>query len=815
MNKKVVNIIMYTICLLTLLCGCDEDDDGKKNQNHENNTYNLYWFDLPTGKEYPEGFTEFEYPYSHIAEYGSDNLVYAYEVFATMSGEYAITVNHWENLEDYKKVPSKLMLFSSETLDYRLYEYEFDSLEVFPPQYSGVIRNLVSMPDGGFCAYVGFLSESKIEAERYSFVRWDAEGNRVYARKLDEFPYPMLKEFVSSQSGNLYFIFDGSVSAMSAEGEHLYTVEIPESLLANDMYDIKRDGNGNVVLCYARRTNNEWRYFYRIFDDEKQELGVEIALPEVVRSMPEFAPGYDFYCITNNGVQAINSDGESVYLVRWVDYNLTLDLIDDIQIISDDRIFIKATDPSTNELKLALLTPNEIENKVAQTASAQTKTITIAYVASDSNYVKNIESYATSFNLSNQEYRIEMIPYTSEKTMTPNDKLIKEMLAGQSPDMIMFDSDLSYESFVKLGVFRDMYEFMDKDDTYDRDAFLPCVLTPFENEKGELPYLTMQLGLSTLTGLQSVVGDRSGWTAEEMLDFVLSLDDEQVLFDFTESYGSDSVSALLQLILPNMVNQYIDYESGTVDFGDDLANLLELCMNTPISRSVNGVYPIQYHDGTVALRPNTFNTVEAYLQIKYAFFNGEQTDIGYPANDASGTVLVPVTCLAITKQSQVADGAWDFIKYCLDLQLNSWIDSADESTLEAEDRFPCTKAAMDEMFVTLKNYYFYYSVTESFVNPGRLMYSGNARGARFSENGEYRESHKTKLEDPTITFYTLSEEDEAALRALFDSARTVRSYDTELLSIIYEDAAYYFAGVKSLEDTVRIIEDRVDTLLNE
>ena len=87
----------------------------------------------------------------------------------------------------------------------------------------------------------------------------------------------------------------------------------------------------------------------------------------------------------------------------------------------------------------------------------------------------------------------------------------------------------------------------------------------------------------------------------------------------------------------------------------------------------------------------------------------------------------------------------------------------------------------------------------------------------FAADGSYGEGEfvQKQLKDVSTAFYTVTDEDTADLTELLDNITMARSFDKDLLDIIYEDASYYFNGTKSLDETVRIIENRVKIKLSE
>ena len=61
----------------------------------------------------------------------------------------------------------------------------------------------------------------------------------------------------------------------------------------------------------------------------------------------------------------------------------------------------------------------------------------------------------------------------------------------------------------------------------------------------------------------------------------------------------------------------------------------------------------------------------------------------------------------------------------------------------------------------------------------------------------------------------MTEEDRAELMAIFETATLVADSDTEILDLIREDVSAYFAGAKTLEETVDIVQSRVSIYVSE
>ena len=69
--------------------------------------------------------------------------------------------------------------------------------------------------------------------------------------------------------------------------------------------------------------------------------------------------------------------------------------------------------------------------------------------------------------------------------------------------------------------------------------------------------------------------------------------------------------------------------------------------------------------------------------------------------------------------------------------------------------------------------------------------------------------------EDSIEFYAMSQEEADQLMGLIDSTTVLYSYDEELLSIVMDASAPYFAGQRTLDDVARQVQSRVSLYVNE
>ncbi len=70
-------------------------------------------------------------------------------------------------------------------------------------------------------------------------------------------------------------------------------------------------------------------------------------------------------------------------------------------------------------------------------------------------------------------------------------------------------------------------------------------------------------------------------------------------------------------------------------------------------------------------------------------------------------------------------------------------------------------------------------------------------------------------DDISYVSHAFDEEDRKEFRSIIDSADRMLQKDTKIYSIIEEEAANYFGGNKSLDETCKVIQERVSIYINE
>lgn len=283
---------------------------------------------------------------------------------------------------------------------------------------------------------------------------------------------------------NSFYVFDAELNLLLAE-------EIPNEICFMEPVEVYPYGDDHFILRYAmpvdarenarndpgvrKSTNCFDRYFvYSYTNGFERELVP--ALPE--RTNQKELPGilYLFgkdssetaYSVTEEGITRLDgeNDGEGTLVCDFSASDLNPSRIQVLMVLPGERFLAHYTDPLTEETTAVILV------RQPETVS-HAKTVKTAVIGlNKQNGYKLIEDAAYVFNQTQEDYRIELTPYSlNDSIFTPEINLglgqfERDMVNGAEYDMIVFGlcpNDVNaidlYDSLAEKQVFRDLSGF--------------------------------------------------------------------------------------------------------------------------------------------------------------------------------------------------------------------------------------------------------------------------------------------------------------------------------------------------------------------
>lgn len=574
---------------------------------------------------------------------------------------------------------------------------------------------------------------------------------------------------VLDHQDNIYLCAgEKNIYLLNSSGEKLGTVSVDSWL--NSMF---ADGNGKVYVQYYGETGQE----IKAIDPQTKSLGESLENLGNIGGRFYQSAGEDIITSQNDTVYTYDiASGVKEEIFHWLDADINSDEVDNMGQLSDGRFWVLTRNwmSGNSEYALAILTKTP--------AAEVTEKVELVYGTMWLS--QDTRSSIINFNKSNANYRIIVEEYASDDYYSGLTRFNNDLTSGNSPDIIDISS-INFSQYASKHVFEDLYPYMERDGIEAED-YLSNILKAYEVD-GKLYGVMPQFYISTVLAKASNVGDAAGWTMSEMLDFAESHEAAN-LFD----YGSRS--SILYYCVYNNIEEYIDWEAGKCSFNsEDFIRVLEFAKKFPEE--------VKYEDqgeGTSArLRSNkvllmqySLSSVQEF-QMLTGLYGEKIAFIGYPNNERRSNLIQPTNgSAAISSKSKNKDGAWEFVKVFISEEYqNNLVDS------HHNWGFPILKEALEKQF-------------EQDMTP---EYYEDSEGNR-------QENPKTTWgwDDFNMEIYAATPSEIDAVRAVIHSAdRLAGSINEELTNIITEETEPFFKDQKSAKETADIIQNRVQTYVNE
>lgn len=477
--------------------------------------------------------------------------------------------------------------------------------------------------------------------------------------------------------------------------------------------------------------------------------------------------------------------GETSKLLSWLDSDINASNISGVAGSEDSLLVVLSnygysTGDFTLELGTLTKTPaEELPEKTVLTLGA-------LYLSGP------LYSAVVDFNRTNENYRITLVDYSAYNTTDDytlgSKQLDMDVVSGSGPDLIDLSSG-NVDKYLNKGVLANLSDLLKKDETISQEDLIAGPLQGYTKDD-KLYGLPYSFGLQTLYGSAKLFGDKTGWTPQEMNEIFSGLDEDVQILAYTTR------SSFLSMMLYNNLSSFVDYGKATCSFdSEEFKSLLQATAYLPADPDENGdgmTEAIAYSDGDEMQQLQQGDTLlsTGYISSSYDIRNflglyvkeNGIIRVGYPVESGNGALLSVYNALAISNKCKEKDGAWEFIKSLLtdDFQKNQW-------------NLPITVSAFDAMLETLKEREYYMEGDEK-VYVDSTYYIG----------------------DTEYTLDPITDEQAQEFKDYVNGAsRVSTSYDEDLMNIITEEAAAFFAGDKTVDEVADLIQNKASIYLGE
>lgn len=383
--------------------------------------------------------------------------------------------------------------------------------------------------------------------------------------------------------GNIYFAGAGRVTVLDKDGNYLFSLEanLPYR------YSYNTAGSPLVLLPDGRAalltSRTDGKRDVRTIDPTAKTWGKErYALPGGVDLIYGGTNGFLFYYISGGALCAWEPEAEEGRpLLNWSAANLDgpvmcFALREEGELAAltltqkgafEDENYRYNTD--IHLFKLSPTDKNPSEGKIR-----------LVYGSIGTNSV--LRSRIKQFNDSNDTYYIELRNYAGEGVETndvmSNDTrdaalrlLGAEVASGKAPDI--WDTSLPKNLYARKGVLEDLWPYIDSDPDIGRDTLMTHVLD-CASVDGKLYQVFNSFYIETIAARSEVVGNRTCWTLDEMLDYYEAMPEGSTLLGV--GYGKENI---LYTLVSYTASQWIDWTTGECRFDSkEFKALLELSL---------------------------------------------------------------------------------------------------------------------------------------------------------------------------------------------------------------------------------------------
>ena len=369
-----------------------------------------------------------------------------------------------------------------------------------------------------------------------------------------------------------------------------------------------------------------------------------------------------------------------------------------------------------------------------------------------------LEETIIAFNQSSDKYRVECCEeeYDFLRRNT-------ELITGGGPDIFTAASTTYYNDYVEKGLLVDLKPYMEAD--LDESAYLQHLLYAYEQD-GKVYAIEPEISVCLLAGSKDILGERNGWTFEELKEVM------EANPQITTYRNIEPMDVLRDCWLLGGI-PLGDYETlrECILFAEKYGNPLDAGMEEVPGENVL----------VVRLQMNTPLSLAGW---EWQYGNNLCL-IGYPQVDRQGMTTGNMG-LSINANSENIEGAWEFMKFLL----------SEEYQSQLEYSFPILKSAYEEMLYkygkpdTYEVYIPELGETVQITNGYSLPQGGII---------DFMTEEQLDIVDELVGACTVNK----------------HSGGYQGWQIICEEVEPYFAGDKTLDEVMEIIENRTELYLKE
>jgi len=633
-----------------------------------------------------------------------------------------------------------------------------------------------------------------------SYAEYDFQGNRIVYEELDIVP-PGGGWF---QVERAFFLADGGLllTAWTDRGSVLISMDAQRTVQGQIQVDsgsqiLAQLADGRLMMMDWEREGDSFYSVLREIDLEVTDFGETFRLTmSNVRALFPSREGSPFDLYIDDGTHLFGYDlatGERTLLLNWIESGLAADWDYHVSFLGDGRISILSSNWEggrdggrdggwSTEMILLTRTPRaEVPPR---------EIITLGGFG----LWGEVRAQIVSFNRLSQTHQIQVRDYsiysTPDNWRAGLDRFQMDLITGLGPDIIWGHTS-NFANLIDRGILADLYTFIDADPELNRSDFFQSILEASEASDGTLPMLSASFGLQTMIGRAEQLGHIDSWTLAEMLTLLEEADlvnTPHIMGQWMT--GENFLFSALMFSGP----EFIDWGTHRANLdSEEFIHLLEIAARLPNDFAQNdgmligdGFVGGQYVSaiGLMLRGEQLLEMTHLWSPQRYQEFSAAFDDmlvLGVPTSGGGTHVINPGQGFGINAASNQRDAAWSFVRHFLSPEVR------------VEWDFPLR---IDQ----------YEAMIAEAMAPALDMDGNEVDGPRATH----------WVDDIlSIDIYPMTAAEAAGLRAIIESANLLSRFDETVMEMMQEELLPFFAGDRSAADTARILQNRIQTLLNE
>lgn len=799
-TKKWIALLLALALMLSLFAGCGQEEvtkvePGQTQQQNEDSVvpqakyaFKAKYLDLTTddGSEldYVDNFCVSENGVYYTATYSTGQVAYTdengdpvlddagepvfYEEYAAGVFRMDLSTGEISKFDGY--VPAE----PSDELDGDSYIQDMfvgaDGtiwlLEMTYLYYFDLPEDFDAATDSKWDYYTGSSNQSTLS-------QYDSQGQLLHAVTLELGDDTYVNTALVDSNGTIFMADWQSVYVFDENGQQSFVVTPEDGF--NEMVLL----NGEVGVV----TWNNGGLVFRTVDVDSKALGAETQLQDNAYNLYSGVGDYTYFYQDSDSIYSYNAETETAekYL-SWLDCDVDGTYIDDVAFMSDGSVIALERCWTNSGTDCNLIVMEQVE----ASSLPQKQTLTLACMSLGS----QLRTAVVNFNRTHDDVRIVVEDYYElvDEGTTYQDALQKlntQILSGDAPDLISL-SGISTKQYASKGILMDLWPLIDSDAELSREDLMTHLFDCMSVD-GKLYEITNSFSIQTAAVRTDVAGDGVSWTLEEMMTALEQLEPDATVLSDTVT-KSDMLTSCLSFYL----NDFVDWTTGQCSFdGQQFVDILNFVNTFPDSFDWS-TYDWETAESEYSRLQNRKQLMTSVylsgfdeLQIQLALHGGAVNYIGFPSAEGTGSCFQLGTTLSITTGCSDIEAAWSFAR---------------ELLLEENQQdvyyFPSNKAAFE-------------------------AFAADAMKAEYRtdpETGELVEISNMGIgysDDFFVDIYATTQEEYDTFMDIYERTQSVYSYDTDMMDIITEECAAFFAGQKTAEETASLIQNRVSLYVAE